>query len=84
MTPVSLINETRCPGKPTDWNEEEHGDCVALSINDSAWNNPEATYNIMTSAWKPNKEELDILNSGGHVFLGIFGITHPVVCLYAA
>lgn len=82
MKPVTLLNETRKPGAPVDW-DDSLGPCDALSINDSAWGDPEATHNIMTSAWQPSKEELEILNSGGHVFLGIHGVTHPVVHLYA-
>lgn len=83
MTPVTLLDETRKPGAPKDW-DESLGPCGALSINDSAWGGPDATHNIMTSAWKPSKEELDILNAGGHVFLGIHGVIHPVVQLYTA
>lgn len=84
MQPATLLNETRAVGKPTNWNEEANGPCSFLSIHDSCLSDPEADYNIMTSAWKPNEEELQILIKGGHVYLGIFGITHPVVHLYAA
>lgn len=84
MEPVKLINATRTIGKPLDWDEEVDRECLALSVHDSAWNNPEATSNIMTSAWKPDEDELAILNTGGHVFLGIYGVKHPVVQVYAA
>jgi hypothetical protein len=37
----------------------------------------------MVSAWKPTEEELEILNSDGHVWLEICGTIHPVIKLYA-
>lgn len=80
MIPVRLGDETRSIGKPVDWDEAELGICDALSVHDSQL----GSANIMTSAWKPDAEELRILNSGGHVFLGVFGTRHPVVHLYAA
>lgn len=80
MQPVTLLDETRPIGKPKDWDKSD-GECLTLSVNDSAWNDPDATYNIMTSAWKPSEEELECLNAGGHIYLGIWGITHPVVRL---
>lgn len=80
MTPVTLIDETRNIGKPKDW-DETVGPCSSLSVHDSAANDPEATYNIMTSAWKPDANELQVLNEGGFIYLGIWGINHPVIRL---
>lgn len=36
----------------------------------------------MLSCWKPTPEELQTLNEGGFVTLGILGVSHPPVMLY--
>lgn len=35
--------------------------------------------NVMISIWEPTPKELEILNTGGKVCLGILGTTHPAV-----
>ena len=37
---------------------------------------------VMLSCWKPSPEELQTLNEGGYVTLGIVGTQHPPVMLY--
>lgn len=39
--------------------------------------------NVMWSMWQPSPEELDQLNAGGHVLLGILGTKHPPVFVTA-
>jgi len=79
MNPVKLTDETRCPGKPRDWDEATMGECQALSIHDHT---DENGYNRMISAWKPTELELETLNRGGFVYLSIYGLEHPVVALH--
>lgn len=38
--------------------------------------------NVMVSAWEPTKEQLDALNAGGKVMLGICGVSHPPIKLW--
>ena len=80
MQAIKLVDETRAIGKPKDWNDEENGPCLTLSVSDIELNH----CNVMVSGWKPNEEELAMLNEGGHIYLGIYGTTHPVVFLVAA
>ena len=79
MTPIKLDDETRPIGKPVDWDEDIHGECLTLSVHDTN----EETGNRMISGWKPSEGELEVLNQGGHVWLSIMGRVHPVVQLFA-
>lgn len=38
--------------------------------------------NMMVSAWEPTKEQLEALNNGGKVLLGIMGVVHPPISLW--
>lgn len=38
----------------------------------------------MYTVWHPTPAELKALNSGGHVTLGIIGVSHPPVMMYIA
>lgn len=77
MTPTKMITETRCIGKPLDWNEAEQGECLALSVTDV----PLGDLNYMVSHWLPDAEELARINAGEPIALWIQGIIHPVVAL---
>lgn len=80
MIPITLSDETRAIGKPRDWDEKRDGLCSILSVHDRL----ERGRNIMISGWKPDPIELEALNNGGTVMLGIMGKIHPVVQLYVA
>lgn len=79
MIPSRLNDATRTLGKPSDW-DDQHSNCESLDIFDYETDNG----NFMLSAWKPEPEELEILNNGGFVFLHIRGQNHPVVSLTVA
>jgi hypothetical protein len=76
MTPVPITDATRSMAAPSDW-KNENGPCETLDIFDNE--TPEG--NFMISAWRPDPDELLQLNAGGHVFLHIRGVNHPVVSL---
>lgn len=78
MKPVILQDETRRIGKPRNWDDEILGECKALSVYDHTDDNG---LNWMISGWKPSEEELETLNSGGHVYIRIQGSEHPVIAL---
>lgn len=79
MNPVRLTDATRSLGKPRDWKDEE-GSCETLDIFDYDAGNG----HFMVSGWRPEPEELEVLNNGGFVFLHIRGTEHPVVALTVA
>lgn len=37
--------------------------------------------NCMVSQWKPTPEQLELLNKGGSIYLGIMGEVHPPVVM---
>lgn len=63
-------------GAPLDWNEERDGPCGALDV--QVFNDP---LPCMMSAWRPNKEELALLNAGKPLLFFVYGNVHPVVSL---
>lgn len=82
MQPVEIENETLSIGKPADWDESAKGaHCGSLSVHvcEGAGGLP-----MMLSKWHPEKEDLEVLNNGGSIYLGVYGRTHPVVTVYAA
>jgi hypothetical protein len=72
MTPHNIKNFTAVLAPPKNWDEAK-GPCAHLPIRLTM-------DGVMESAWKPSMDELEILNKGGVVILGILGI-HPAVCL---
>lgn len=80
MENIKLSDETRPIGKPSNWSEEIHGECVTISVHDKHT----STGNYMVTGWKPSVGELEVLNQGGHVWLEINGKEHPVIRIYAA
>ena len=70
MEPIKLINATRTLA--TD--QDEYGD---LDIVDAELGGA----NYMYSVWEPSATELEALNKGGRVRLGIMGAKHPPVDL---
>jgi hypothetical protein len=66
---------TRRFGPPADWNESSHGSCGTLEIADLQ--TPSGPF--MESRWRPDAAELEALNAGASIMLGIRGNVHPVV-----
>lgn len=75
MLPGRIPNHTHLIGKPADWDESALGHCAALHCR------AEIIDGVMylRSAWVPSPAELQLLNSGASIELGIAGGGHPVV-----
>lgn len=83
MTPngKKIRGETRCIGKPLDWDETLDGPCGALSVRDEI--EPQSGINFMHSEWVLQPGELNLLREfNGVVVLRISGAVHPVVSLH--
>ena len=60
--------------KPRTWDDERDGKCGVLPVRVE----PHGLYNYHYSAWKPDAEELALLNAGGAVELCCVGQQPPV------
>lgn len=78
MKNVNWKEPTRTIGAPSDWDERSEEPCASLSILDQP--DPRINNeNVMLSLWKPSEEELELLNQGYPLMLGIVGRQHPVI-----
>lgn len=76
-----IRGETRCIGKPRDWDETLDGSCGALSVRDEV--ELQSGVNFMHSEWRLQPGELTLLQEyNGVVVLRISGSIHPVVSLH--
>jgi hypothetical protein len=73
MEIVRLEGMNRDLGAPKDWDEEKHGKCEPLPV----FAEVVKGNMVMTSAWKPDAEELAAINAGGPIALVIYGGVHP-------
>ncbi len=64
-------------GAPKDWNQDLDGRCGVLPVVDAL--DEQSGFNFIYSVWKPTADELEQLNNGGALRLGIMGTVHPVV-----
>ncbi|WP_276841698.1 hypothetical protein [Herbaspirillum huttiense] len=74
-----IDGSTRQLGAPADWDGKDMS-CGVLPILDVQ--TPEG--NFMFSAWEPTPPELEALNKGANILLGVRGTAHPVVSLQVA
>lgn len=79
MTP-DVIEGGRPIGKPKDWDEARDGKCSALHVRFD--HHPGGTF--MTSAWRPEADEIGWMLAGANIHLGISAPRHPVVNLGVA
>jgi hypothetical protein len=76
----TIRGETRCIGKPKDWDDTLDGPCGALSVRDEA--EVQSGVNFMHSEWVLQEGELKLLaDHNGVIVLRISGAVHPVVSL---
>jgi hypothetical protein len=76
-----IRDETRCIGKPVDWDEALDGSCGALSVRDEV--DVQSGVNFMHSEWVLQPGELKLLQDhNGVVVLRVGGGVHPVVSLH--
>ena len=77
----AIRGETRCIGKPRDWDNQLDGHCGALSVRDEV--DVQSGVNFMHSEWRLQPGELKLLQDhNGVVVLRISGAVHPVVSLH--
>lgn len=74
-----IAGATRALGAPADWDGKDMT-CNVLPVLDVQ--TPEG--NFMYSAWEPTPPELEALNKGANIVLGVRGTAHPVVSLQVA
>ena len=74
MIPKRIKGATHNLGKPMDWDETKHGNCVHLWVRVT----PGA---VFESAWEPTPDELATLNNGGSIVLRVIGGQPPVALL---
>ncbi|WP_240733887.1 hypothetical protein [Herbaspirillum huttiense] len=74
-----IEGSTRQLGAPADWDGKDMS-CGVLPILDVQT----AEGNFMFSAWEPTPPELEALNKGANIVLGVRGTAHPVVSLQVA
>ncbi len=70
---------TRQFGAPADWDGKDMS-CGVLPVLDVQT----AEGNFMFSAWEPTPPELEALNKGANIILGVRGAVHPVVSVQVA
>lgn len=74
-----IDGSTRQLGAPADWDGKDMS-CGVLPILDVQTSEG----NFMFSAWEPTPPELEALNKGANILLGVRGTAHPVVSLQVA
>ena len=77
MEVVKLEGMNRELAPPGGWDKEKHGECSPLPV----FAEVVAGNVTMTSAWKPNAEELAHLVRGAAVALVVYGTVHPPVAI---
>lgn len=70
---------TRQFGAPADWDGKDMS-CGVLPVLDVETGEG----NFMLSAWEPTPPELEALNKGANIILGVRGTVHPVVSVQVA
>lgn len=75
MEIVKLLGMNRDLGKPKDWDEARDGECGTLPV----FAEVVGGHVRMTSAWKPDAEELAALNAGSAVAMTVLGTVHPPI-----
>ena len=80
MTP-DVIEGANVPfHKPANWNEERDGPCQTLHVRVDH----EQGGKFMTSAWRPEADEVGWMLAGANIHLGLSAPSHPVVRLTVA
>jgi hypothetical protein len=74
MRPVEIKDGKHDFAKPRNWDNERDGVCRNLPVRDEV----RGRHNEHCSNWKPDTEELKLLNNGGVVELCCVGVQPPV------
>jgi hypothetical protein len=76
MNPIEIPGANSSLTKPKNWDEARDGECETLKVLTGV---DEAGRQILASAWRPTKDELEALSHGHAVMLTIYGRSHPPV-----
>ncbi|RKF23372.1 hypothetical protein D6851_02560 [Altericroceibacterium spongiae] len=74
---ICTFTGARMLGAPKGWDQKLDGMCGILPVADEV--DVQSGHNFMYSVWKPTPEQLEALNNGGAIRLGICGESHPVI-----
>lgn len=66
----------RTIGPPKTWDQELDGECGTIFVTDAI--DTMSGMNFMYTVFVPTAEDLEALNNGGALRLGIMGSAHPV------
>jgi hypothetical protein len=66
-------------GAPESW-DNRNGECANLFVRKQQQDGVD----VMLSAWKPTKLELEMLQDGASIVLGVLGSGHPPVLMYVS
>lgn len=78
MIPGRIEGATRGLVAPADWDKAQDGACAGLVIKDEAL---ASGGNCMISVWHPTPREVELIQQGASVVLGVVGSLHPAVAL---
>ena len=74
MYPVKVERETNIFKKPPDWDDEKNGVCMGLSVRKEQI----CGLHHHFSNWRPDAEELAILNAGGVIEICCVNVQPPL------
>jgi hypothetical protein len=78
MRPTSIRGKTHCFSKPANWDDATMGPCGDLEVRVEV-EPPPSNIVECVSAWKPDAEELAMLNRGGAVEIYVCAKAQPVL-----
>lgn len=74
---ICTVDGARPLDAPQTWDQQLDGACGVLPVLDAI--DEQSGFNFMYSFWRPSAEELEALQDGGVIRLGIMGKLHPVI-----
>lgn len=77
MEAIKIEGMNRELSPPEGWDAEKHGECTPLPVFAEVKDGSV----VLTSAWKPNQEELAHLAAGASVACVVYGSVHPPIAL---
>lgn len=72
-----IVPGARFLGAPKDWDQTLDGPCGHLAVVDHL--DLQSGQNFQYSFYRPSAEDMEALNNGGIIRLGIMGTVHPVL-----
>jgi hypothetical protein len=72
-----ILPGSRPIGAPQGWDQTLDGPCGVLFVIDAI--EVQSGHNVMYSFYRPTPEDLEALQQGGMLRLGVMGLGHPVI-----